>query len=293
MVGRDRPGGNRSGSSRPRGRGGGRAAGGNRSQEARLAEIRRQNAADEKRRRAILVTTLAVVAVLVAVTATAIWLAGRDEGEAEAGADPTGLTVVGGDDGDAAAAGVAVGEEGPVQVAVYLDYQCPNCRTYEEAYGGYLEQLEQSEDVTVVYRPIAILDRVTGDGIYSSRSAGAAACVGEAGDDEVFSRFSDLLFAEQPDEADAGTGLSDERLAELAAEAGAGEDVQQCVLDRSYVDWAARSTEAAAEAGVTGTPTVTVDGEVVSNEAGGPPDPEQLQSAIDAALGSTTTEQEN
>ena len=263
-------------------------AGSSRSQEARLAEIRRQNAADEKRRRAILVTTAVVVAVLVAITAGAIWLAGRDDGDQAAGADPIGLTATTGD--DAAGTGVAVGEEGPVQVAVYLDYQCPNCRTYEEAYGDYLGDLEQSEDVTVVYRPIAILDRVTGDGIYSSRSAGAAACVGEAGDDGVFSRFSDLLFAEQPDEADAGTGLADERLAELAAEAGAGDDVEQCILDRRYVDWAGRSTVAAAEAGVTGTPTVTVDGEVVSNEAGGPPDPEQLQSAVDAALSSGTAD---
>lgn len=280
----------RSGSSRAGGRPSGTRPVGSRGQEARLAEIRRQNAADEKRRRAILVTTAVVVAALVAVTAVAIWLAGRDGGEEEAGADPTGLTAVTGD--DPAGGGVAVGEEGPVQVAVYLDYLCPNCRTYEEAYGDYFEELEQSDDVTVVYRPIAILDRVTGDGIYSSRSAGAAACVGEAGDDEVFSRFSDLLFAEQPDEADAGTGLSDERLAELAAEAGAGDDVQQCILDRTYVDWAGRSTAAAADAGVTGTPTVTVEGEVVSNEAGGPPDPEQLQSAIDAAPSSTTTEQE-
>ena len=257
-----------------------------------LAEIRRQNAADAKRRRSILGATAAIGAVVVAVTVVALLLAGRDDGPDETGADPTGLTDT--TEGVAGSGGFAVGEEGPVQVAVYLDYQCPNCRTYEEAHGDYLAELEAGSDATVVYRPIAILDRVTGDGIYSSRSAGAAACVGETGDDEAFSRFSDLLYAEQPAEADAGTGLADERLAELAAEAGAGDGAEQCILERRYVDWAGRTTAAAAEVGVTGTPTVTVDGEVVSNDAGGPPDPEQLQAAVDAALsdadGSTETD---
>lgn len=269
-----------------------RSTGGSRSQEARLEEIRRQNAADVKRRRAILIATAAVVAVLVAITVAAFVLAARGDGgdsgnvaaggEADgAGADPAGVTLTSEDDPDSG--GFVVGSEGSVDVVVYEDFMCPNCKAYEESAGDALAELESGEDATVVHRPIAILDRVTGDGIYSSRSAGAAACVGETGDDEAFRRFTSLLYDEQPAEDDAGSGLDDERLAALAGQAGADDEVVSCILERTYVDWAGRATEAATAEGVTATPTVTVDGEILSNDEGGPPDPEQLRAAVQAA----------
>lgn len=265
-----------------------RSTGSSRSQEARLGEIRRQNAADAKRRRAILVATAAVVAVLVAITVAAFVLATRGGdgnaagGEADgAGADPAGVTLTSEDDPDSG--GFEVGAEGPVEVVVYEDFMCPNCKAYEESSGDALAELESGDDATVIRRPIAILDRITGDGIYSSRSAGAAACVAETGDDEAYSRFTSLLYAEQPAEDDAGSGLDDERLAALAGQAGADDEVAGCIRGRTYVDWAGRATEAATAEGVSGTPTVTVDGEIVSNDAGGPPDPEQLRAAVEAA----------
>jgi protein-disulfide isomerase len=77
---------------------------------------------------------------------------------------------------------------------------------------------------------------------------------------EAFLEFHDALFAEQP--AEGGPGLTDQRLGELAAAAGAtGAGVGQAITGLVYEDWTRQVTDAASRAGITGTPTVLVDGE--------------------------------
>lgn len=252
-----------------------------RAREARLEAIRRQNAADARRARTLTVVAAVVVAVLLAVVVVVIALTSRSGGEEEA-ADvmlpaSTTLTV----DGDDASGGFVIGEEGPVELVVVEDFQCPACKAFEETSGAFLAELAAGTEVTVVERPISILDRVS-ETEYSTRAAAAAACVGSTGDDEAYESFAATLFDQQPDEADAGAGLSDEQLSEIAAEAGA--DVGNCIAAGTYLGWVAATTASAGEQlERLSTPTVLVDGEVVSGAEGFPPSPDELQAAVDAA----------
>ncbi|WP_380165408.1 DsbA family protein [Jannaschia sp. R86511] len=250
------------------------------SREAKLEAIRRQNAADAKRARTLSIVAALVVAVLVLVVVVVIVLTSRDGGEDEAlevvPPEGTRLTVA----EDENSGGFVIGEEGPVELVVFEDFQCPACKVFEETSGEHLAELAAGGDVTVVKRPISILDRVS-DTQYSTRAAAAAACVGSTGDDEAYEAFAATLFAEQPAEADAGAGLSDERLTEIAADAGA--DVGDCITAGTHLGWVGATTESANEQlERLSTPTVLVDGEVVTG-ADGPPGPDDLQAAVDAA----------
>jgi protein-disulfide isomerase len=249
--------------------------------EAKLEAIRQQNAADARRARLLSLVAVGIVVVLVVAVVVAIVLAsGGDDDSEVTFPEQTVLTT----EGDPASGGFLVGEEGPVQLVVYEDFQCPACRAFEAESGALIAELAAGDRVSVVKRPISILDRVTGDAIYSTRSAAAAACVGSTGDDEAYAAFTEFLFAEQPDEASAGGGLSDERLTELAEAAGA--DVADCIAEGTYLSWAAATTEAAGrELERLSTPTVVVDGEVVTGAQGGFPSSAELEAAIGEALG--------
>lgn len=254
-----------------------------RTREAKLEEIRRQNAADAKRARLLSLVAVGIAVVLVIAVVVAIVLSGRG-GDETAGEvtypENTTLTVA----DDPASGGFLVGEEGRVDLVVFEDFQCPACKAFEAESGQLIADLAAGTDVSVIKRPISILDRVTGDAIYSTRSAAAAACVGSTGDDEAYEAFVAALFAEQPDEASAGEGLSDERLTELATEAGA--DVGDCIAEGTYLTWATATTESAgAQLERLSTPTVLVDGEVVTGAAGGYPSASELEAAVGAALG--------
>jgi len=81
----------------------------------------------------------------------------------------------------------------------------------------------------------------------------------EAGPDAA-STFHDLLFEHQPRENT--TGLSSDHLVDLAVHAGAAESVARAGIERgTYEQWVVNGTDdASRHGGVTGTPTVAVDG---------------------------------
>lgn len=175
--------------------------------------------------------------------------------------------------------GVVVGEAGPVVLTLYEDFLCPACRQLEETSGDYLAELEAGTDVTVEYRPIAILDRLSAGSEYSTRSAATAICVAENDGEETFRDYVAGLFASQP--AEGGPGLDDDALTDLAISVGAGDETAACIGEGTFAGWVARSTQQAQRLGVGGTPTVWVDG--VPNEAR---TPEQLAAAVAQAAGS-------
>ncbi|WP_336922603.1 DsbA family protein [Aquipuribacter sp. SD81] len=249
--------------------------------EARLEAIRRQNAADARRARLLTTVAVGLVVLLAVGVGLAVWLSARDGGggDSAGGPDlvlPAGTTPT--DPEEPLSGGFLVGEAGDVRVVVFEDYQCPACRAFEAEAGEYLAGLAAGDEVSLVRRPVSILDRV-GDG-YSTRAAAAAACVGEA-DPDALERWGARLFAEQP--AEGGSGLPDERLVEVAAEEGV--DVAACVEEGRYLPWAEATTEQAAEElGRLATPTVVVAGEVVTGAQGGYPSLPELRDAVDAAV---------
>ncbi|GAB3259602.1 DsbA family protein [Kineosporia babensis] len=167
-------------------------------------------------------------------------------------------------------------DDAPVKVVVYEDFQCPYCAEFEAANREQLTAYVDRGDVQVQYRPIAFLDRASTDQ-YSTRALNAAAAVFDRAP-ESFVDFHNLLFDNQPTEG--GAGLSNEQLIDYAAEAGATEpEIASAVRDLTYEGWTARITEQASKEGISGTPTVQVNGTSLESL-----DAISLKTAVDEAL---------
>jgi protein-disulfide isomerase len=168
----------------------------------------------------------------------------------------------------------AEAEEGqPVKVIAYIDFICPVCLRFEETYNEALTSLRNEGKITMEYRPLGFLDRQSSTN-YSSRSANAAACVADTAPDK-YAEYVNVLFENQP--AEGGAGLSDDKLKSLASDIGA--DINSCVDDKTFRPYVKYSTELAANTGITGTPTVFIDGKQWD---GGTDLNAEIQAAIDA-----------
>ncbi|MFH8219861.1 DsbA family protein [Streptomyces sp. NPDC018057] len=145
-------------------------------------------------------------------------------------------------------------------VQVYEDLRCPVCKKFETEGGGEaLRELVRSGQVRVEYTLASFLDaRLGGQG--SKKAANALRAALEAG---RFAEYHAVLFAHQPEES--VDGFTDAYLLELASRVkglrGAGFD--RAVKDLKYGDYVAASERAFGASGVTGTPTLKVDGKAV------------------------------
>ena len=168
--------------------------------------------------------------------------------------------------------GIVLGD-GPAVVEAYIDFLCPFCRAFEERSGATLDRLVAERSISLVYHPLGFLDRLSTTR-YSSRAAAASGC---ASDEAHFLQYKDVLFAQQPPEG--GPGLSDAELIALGRPAGITETgFGRCVSARVYLPWAEYVTVRAAQRGVSGTPSVFVQGAPV------PPYPGAISDAVAAAL---------
>lgn len=184
--------------------------------------------------------------------------------------DKGGIVVTGADISDDAS-----DTGSPVEVIVYEDFQCPYCQALEEASGDFLEDTMEAGDITVEYRVVSFLDKASANE-YSSRAASAALCVFDEAGAGTFYEFHEELFENQPAEGSAGP--EDEQLATYASDAGA--DVEKCITEQAMSDQVAESTDLMAKEGVTGTPTVFVDGEQVELDS-----ETAVEDAVKAAIG--------
>jgi protein-disulfide isomerase len=221
-----------------------------------------QQLAKERRRQRTVLTSAVAIAVLV-IAGLIGWgvLAGQNN-------DPVSTPAVAVDQGT----GFAVGT-GPVKIDVYEDFICPACGNFEKSAGSAITRLVTDGTVTVVYHPIAILDRYSSTE-YSTRAAAASAAAAQGG---KFIEFHNALFAQQPEENSAG--LSDAKLIEIGRSVGLTDPAfATAVKDGTYRGWATKVTDTASARGVTGTPTVLVAGKAIDQ-----PTPDALTAAVAAA----------
>ena len=148
--------------------------------------------------------------------------------------------------------------EGDTTIDTYVDFMCPICGDFEDAYGEQLQSAAASDDITLNIHPISILDRYSQNTKYSTRAAGAAYCVAENAPDS-FLDFFNFMFTNQPQENTAG--YTDEELASYAEQVGAGA-AADCIADGTYMNFVRDQTN---QHEIQGTPTVEINGERIEN----------------------------
>ncbi len=138
---------------------------------------------------------------------------------------------------------------------MYEDFLCPHCAAFEQQFGPTITKLVDSGVIAADYYMVGILDRPQNQN-YSSRAGGAAYCVAEESND-AFRRFHAALYAQQPSET--GTSYPDnDRLIELARQAGAAGTVPECIKKGTFVDMVKGLASAT---GIKATPTIRINGE--------------------------------
>lgn len=173
---------------------------------------------------------------------------------------------------DAETGAILVGD-GEDRLDTYIDFMCPICNQFEQVYGAEIEALVDDGAITLGIHPISILDNQSQGTQFSTRAANAAYCVATE-DAEASLPFLQAMFANQPQE---GTrGLTNSEILEIAAGIGVT-GIDSCVNDGTYAGYVTAITpETPVQPGSQGigTPTVAVNGEVISNSQ--LPEPGQL-----------------
>ena len=223
---------------------------------ARAAEVRAQQRARERNRN--LLVAIGIVAVLAVVIGLVFALQKGSDDSAEAAKDvPANLSSDG--------FGVTIGDEdAPKTVEVYEDFQCPICHLFEESTKDTLRQQVSEGKIKIEYRMVSFLDDSSKND-YSSRALNAAMVVLDTAGPDAFLKFHDTLYANQPQEGTAGP--EDDQLIEWAVQSGADEEkIKAPIEDKVYEQWVENATDAMSKQGVTGTPTVFVDGTRVEGQ---------------------------
>lgn len=164
---------------------------------------------------------------------------------------------------------------GAPTVDVYEDFQCPICKTLEDATGSSIEKLAAQGKIKLTYHVLSFLDtNLRNDS--SSRAANAAFCAADQG---KFLDYHNEVYANQPQE---GVGYTDNQLEEFGKSAGlegsSYSAFQTCVANRTHGDYVTTTNDRMGPDGVTGTPTIKRNGKKLSDA-----DMAQLMSGGDVA----------
>lgn len=250
---------------------------------ARAEQMRKErDKADRKQRNLISVGIVVVVIVLIAVGGYGIKSASDDNKLATALSTPKNVNADYGivyDQEAATGTAPAAGAAEPVKVVLYEDFLCPGCGALEQSAGSFLSGAVESGEIEIEYRPYSfLLQQSTNE--YSQRAWNAAACVYDKGGAKAFKDFHDILFANQPEEGSAGP--EDPELIDFAQQAGVT-GIDACIDKRKFGRWIEDAKDKGTDDGVSGTPTIQIDGKDVEGPNRTIATVAIIQAAIDAA----------
>ncbi|HEU5485546.1 MAG TPA: thioredoxin domain-containing protein [Microlunatus sp.] len=215
---------------------------------ARQRALAEQQAAQRRRERRVLALVVGgvVVALVVAGIGLQAWRTNRapDAGSVTPGRTSAPVTITPGQP-------VSFGSgDAPVTVDLYEDFHCPHCAEFEEQLGPTLQEAQDAGQIRLRIFPMAFIDAG------SASAANGFACAAEAGFGES---YYTALFANHT------LDWSDSQLNQLAEQVSGSvpEGFATCVTQRSHQDWVSSIDGAASTAGVTGTPTMFLDGRQV------------------------------
>jgi protein-disulfide isomerase len=147
--------------------------------------------------------------------------------------------------------GIVLNPTATPTIDIWLDYQCPACRTFEVLNGGYINEIIAQKKAKVVFHPLTFI------GAESIIAANAAAC---AADENKFIDMNLALFQNQASSKDSGKWQGDAMLA-LGDSIGIKSDsFKECVREGNYVKWTRNVTDASASKNVNSTPTIRING---------------------------------
>ncbi len=229
----------------------------------KVAQARAAEAARARRRQRVIVGSVVVAVLAVAALIGVAVQSNRTESA------PVVLpvTATGTDNG------ITVGRaDAPVTVDFYEDFQCPVCEELETALGPGIQQMIGDGRIKAVYHMMSFL------GPESVRAANAAAAAAQEG---KFKEYHDILYANQPREH--SSGYQNGTLTEFGASVGLTSPAFiDAVRDGTYNGYVAKVEDDASRRGVTGTPTVLVNGRQLAPRS---LTPQGFTAAVAAAAG--------
>jgi protein-disulfide isomerase len=206
----------------------------------------------KERTRNLMVVGAVVVAVAIIAVALYVISSNKDTSGKAVGASGTPTNLSG-------TYNVVVGKSSaPTTIKLYEDLQCPICKAFEAATGAQTEAAIAAGKVKVDYHMVGFLDRSSSTN-YSSRALNAAMAVLSTAGPDAFMKFRTTAFDNQP--AEGSAGVPDSTLIQWAVQAGADEaKVTPLINDNVYHQWVVNATDQMSKDGVTGTPTVFING---------------------------------
>jgi protein-disulfide isomerase len=159
-------------------------------------------------------------------------------------------------------------DNAPVTIVKFEDYQCPYCRQVQPILRELLSQY--SDKIRLVHKDLPL------DAIHPQArlAAEAARCAGEQG---KFWNYHDALYASSPN-------ATQENLKSYAKELGLDVDAfVRCLGSGKFKSVVQRDLVEGAQLGVTGTPTLFINGREIS----GTQSKEAFQSILDEELAQT------
>lgn len=232
----------------------------------------------------IVVAAVVLVVAIIAVVGAVVWQqqSAKDKAAGGGTAVPAGTSM---GQGFNAFADVTP-KAGAPTLDLYLDFQCPACKGFEDAFGSTLTEQATAGKITLIYHVKNFLDdNLRNDS--STRSAIGAFC---AADEGKFQPYFNTLFANHP--ATEGDGWTDAQLTDFAKQSGINGPAlttwQTCFDARRYESYVNSVEAQSFKDGVKGTPSLRINGEDAPlknfvNADGSAYDPAKLVAAIEAA----------
>jgi protein-disulfide isomerase len=148
----------------------------------------------------------------------------------------------------------------PVVIIEYSDFQCPYCRNFwQDSEHQIIDEYVRSGKVYFVYRSMGNFLGDFGGTTESQDAALAAYC---SGDEGRFWEYHDLLFANWNGENQGNNSL--DRLVDFAKVINLDEhEFRDCLESQQYLDRVMQDAQDGEAAGVSGTPSFVINGQLL------------------------------
>ena len=242
---------------------------------ARVEAARAAEAARKRRRKGLMVGAAAIAVIVVG---TGVGIAVQDSRSSSnapyvAPANADGTTIVYGN------------PKAANTLQVWEDFRCPICDDLEKSAGPAIQALADNGTYKIEYHMATFLDgNLGGNGsAVALNAAGAALNESTA----KFKAFHDVLYANQPEETDDAFNSTSEMLKLAAKVPGLVTPAfTKAVQDDTYKGWVNKVSDAFNNSGITGTPTLKLNGKqlTVFSNSGVPLTAAQYTALIQSTL---------